>query len=58
MISLTNIKMNTVEKEKQQTTTQDYPDLKSGKETNPELEKLNEQIAELTTKNTELIVSI
>lgn len=58
MVSVTNVKLNTVEKEKQETSTQDYPDLKSDKETNPELEKLNDQIADLTTKNTELVVCI
>lgn len=58
MISLTKIKMNTVEKERQETPSQEYPDLKSGKETNPDLEKFNEQIAELTTKNIELVVCI
>lgn len=54
MLSLTNIKMNTVEKEKQETTSRDIPE----KEPNLELDKLNEQIAELTNKNTELLVSI
>lgn len=50
--------MNTVEKEKQEGTTQDIPDLKDGKQTNPELENLNLQITELKDKNTDLLVSI
>lgn len=58
MISLSNIKMNTVEKEKTQTPSPDFSDQKSVNETNPELEKLNEQILDLTSKNTELIVCI
>lgn len=46
--------MNTVEKEKPDATIQDNSEIKS----NTELDKLNEQIADLTSKNIELIVFI
>lgn len=49
--------MNAVEKEKQETTTQDIPHSEIEK-TNPELESLNKQIIELTEKNTEFLVSL
>lgn len=52
------MKMNTMEKEKHEIPNQDYSGQKSSNETIPELEKLNEQIAELTTKNIELTVGI
>lgn len=56
MISVTNMKRNTVEKEKQETS-QDFSDVKSDKP-NPEIEKLNEQLAELTARNSEITVCI
>lgn len=57
MISITSVKLNTMEKEKQETAAQDYSDTKSGKEPNPDLETLNEQISALSAKNAELTVS-
>lgn len=55
MISVTNLMRNTVEKEKQAAPAQEFPDVKSDK-VNLEVEKLNEQIIELTSKNSELTV--
>lgn len=55
MISVTNVIRNTVEKEKQEIPAQDFPDVKSNK-VNPEIEKLNDQIVELTSRNSELTV--
>lgn len=55
MISVTNVIRNTVESEKRETPGQEFPDVKSDK-VNPEIEKLNEQIADLTSKNVELTV--